>query len=173
MKYLFLLFSLFYCLFGCKSPKQNHQAAEKLDSVEFSLLMKKYNIRYCWDTIYFPYSIEYDDIIKAKHQLIKRAEIGDIYKKDSLTYVSLNTGDIEIFLFRFPVTTEQEMELRDTSFNFSFVVSIIDIKKISLVTNCENDDGELYIASKEGRSFYGKGEIKEIIKKKAPKYESD
>lgn len=145
-------------------------------------LVKKYNIKYAWDTLFYDYTIDYAPVIQTQYQLIDNYRINDIYEKDGSQYISLKTGysprdyfyledDLRHGItFDLMASKEQIDSITSKYGNLIFVVNITDIikKQPSLFKGeCNIETVEnmrlLDIALITMPEFIGNGKIIDII----------
>ena len=126
MKKIILLLILLSFIFSCQSGKDESSVGKEKIINDFNT---KYNIKYEWDTLSYPYSIDYMSVIDSKYQLIDILVIDDFYEKDSVQYVSLHTGVSPIFYFDFPITNDQEQILFEDN-DLILVASVSEIHKV-------------------------------------------
>ncbi len=146
-------------LFSCQSKQNKVQDQKdkhtKTEQVYDSLVIK-YNIKYEWDTINFiRNTIDFNDILATKYQIIKTVFIEDIYQEDSTLFCRVNPSSFP-YHFTFEITKEQKDQLTQKRKNITIVVSIPDIRKTTYKGEKENFE---YMNVNE---FNGKGKIIEI-----------
>jgi len=190
MNKIVLIFLIFFAACGGKSKnnsqtKNNEQTEIQQkyikDSIsnferneQLSLLGKKMNIQYMWDTIYHRYTYEYQPILETKKQLLRDFDIFDIYYKDSILYIYLHTSNYSpIFNFELSISSEnlnllKKLQSDTLNPDFVFIVSIEKLKKYRLKLETDIDDAQtenesVSIDFDYSDDFIGKGEINEII----------
>ena len=158
--------------------------AVRKDSIVHSY-KAKYNVRYTWNDITYPKSICFDTVILSNFQLIKKAHILDIYRKDTSYYTSLMIGegddDKNKYYFDLRLSSTQAHELLKYSV-ITLIVHIDQIRKMRTPIQINADDEDNGDGSESavisfgdddiewdeihGRKFFCKGELIEIINQK-------
>ena len=167
--------------YSCISEVKKKEAKEKKDNEQYSIikdkikenLISKYSIKFELDTLTFPFEIDYKPVINSKYQLINQFAINNIYSKDSIEYISIRTGVdfyfyseyFPVFYFDFPITKDQEKEIRQNVNNITLVISIEKIQTIKFALEAEiEESASAKIILKNSNNFIVKGKIIEIIK---------
>ncbi len=120
-----------------------------------SELTEKYAVEYLIDTLRYNYSIQFEELLNTDYQLISRFRILDIYKKDSITYISIETGILPTIYFELEIPTNQVKKLLELgkcyfcTYDGIIVVKILNIKKGK---SCSTE-------VKSIMSFWGKGRV--------------
>lgn len=161
---------------ACERSNNEIDKEEKENSIKqkneevVSELSNKYSIKYSLDTLRYNYSIQFEDLLNTKYQLISRFRVQDIYNQDSITYVKVETG-------RYPTTyylnlriseIEQEKLLslnksRYSRANAVMIITLQEIRKIDLTFESYPEDHDYYsIEFESSESFAGKGQVIEV-----------
>lgn len=165
-----------------EDTKQAQIDADKKEKEQFIFdLVKKYNIKYEWDTLKYDYSINYLPVIESQYQLVNNFRINDIYEKEGDQFISIKTGyfpddilfiyfldkdDLEpCFSFDLKVTTEQMDRLNKTKDDFILVVNITDIikKQPYLLKGAANGESMENIELVTMPEFIGNGKLIDVI----------
>lgn len=137
---------------------------EKLKVI--SELTSKYNIAYNIDTVRFRYSIDCEPILKSKYLLTELFFINDIFKIDSIHFVTINVRGRNgaIGNLTFPISKEQIQLFTNKELVNILVVHISEIKKIKFVFKGEVEDEEwASVSLANSTGFTSKGELIEIV----------
>lgn len=190
-KYLKIPLILFILLLvNCSDKKEEEEKKYDLekqlkDSKEkelISIIKKRYDIGFKWDTIRLKYSNDFNPTIETKNQLIEKFTILDFYNKDSLEYISICAGNrkgykydkVPYYIFDFVINKVQK-ETINKHYTPSFrngnnkgiklVVFINKINKIKLKIVTDSDDEKETVSNslENPNGFIGFGKIIDII----------
>lgn len=187
MKYLTLLVILFIFFASCNEGNdksksdyaEKRQIEENLKWEKLSKIAKKYDAIAGFDTLSFPYSYEYQNLLSKNNKiLLDDFSIDDIVRKDSVYIVSIQK---EYFFIEIKCSLNQIQELLsdrtdENSWHHYFsngeiIVAINSIKKVRFqieteVENSGSEDEEPEVNLDLGTSddFLLKGELFAIIK---------
>ena len=179
MKKLTYIYLSILILFSCdatdelnnKKIKEQELFENKKETI-ISEITNKYQIKYCFDTISYIYTINYDKVIETNFQLIKNFQIIDIYKKENQNFITVNCGMYPSFYFDL-IIKENELNkiLNDNDSEYEYynnsliVVKINEIQKIKLgIISYPDDESNCSIEIDSYNDFIVKGEIIDFIK---------
>lgn len=157
---LLLVFS-----FGCNTEENQKRKESEIKQVEIenkiSKLVKENHIVFKWDTLDYPYTIQYKNIVlKSEKQLIERAKIIDIFEKDSITIVRLSCNNYPMFIMDLIVRDKKYLDgiIQNTSKyqELENVIIIVSIKKIQKMTLDIYPIDDYYDADEYGNQQYTK-----------------
>lgn len=179
-KYVFLFILIFISCQDKEENENNRLQQNQLKCIEKA--EKFYKINYIIDKLdkkEFYYTIDFKPIINSRYQIIKDFELSDIFEKDSMYYVSLNTGRKRYFHFDFELSYQQLMLLKDTDRYKPNCILIVDIteilkmkfsviseiREITEISEMADINGLSISKSHLGSSvdYIGKGKIEKII----------
>ena len=154
------LISLMACETKNNKPDKDEEQKVLQNKKEnlLSELTEKYAVEYLIDTLRYNYSIQFKELLETDYQIISRFRILDIYKKDSITYISIETGFLPTIYFELEIPTNQVKKLLELekcyfcTHDGIFVVKILNIKKGK---SCSTE-------VKSIMSFWGNGKVIEI-----------
>lgn len=148
--------------------KQENIVKQKYNKV-VSDLSNKYSIKYSIDTLRYDYSIQFEDLLNTKYQLISRFKVHDIYNQDSISYVKVKAGRYPSYYLslRISQTDQKKMLSLSKSYysrtNAIMVISLEGIKKIDLTFDSfPEDQNYCTIEFESSMSFAGKGQVIEV-----------
>jgi hypothetical protein len=166
---------IFIVIVGCSRNNEaiNQEEQEKLIQQENEKIVyelsDKYSIKYSLDTIKYNYSLQFEDLLNTKYQLISRFRVQDIYNQDSITYVKVEIGKYPTYYLNLGISeTEQEKLLLHNKSHYSranavMVITLQEIRKIDLTFESYPEDQDYYLIEFESsRSFAGKGQLIEV-----------
>jgi hypothetical protein len=169
--YILIIIALTAC--GRSNNETDKEEKEKLVEEKYekiiSELTDKYSIKYSLDTLRYDYSIQFEDMLNTKYQLISFFRIQDIYKQDSISYVKVETGFYPTYYLNLRISeTEQEKLLAlEKSFfsqaNAVMIIALQEIRKIDLTfESYPADQNYCSIEFESSMSFTGKGQVIEV-----------
>lgn len=123
-----------------------------------SKLTEKYAVEYLIDTLRYNYSIQFEELLKTDYQLINRFRILDFYKKDSLAYISIETGILPTLYFDLEIPTNQYKNILGLEKGYFCIHDEIIVVKILDINKARSCSTEV----KSIMSFWGKGRVIEI-----------
>jgi hypothetical protein len=144
--------------------KEKDEIKKKEKQNKIDELTRKYNVKYKLDTVRLRYSIEYQPILESGHLLleIKQLNINDIFKIDSLYYVSIDPkGTISELIL--PITEEQIKLLSDKNLFHFLIVDINHIKKIKFVFRGELEGEDVSVNLENSTGFSANGKLIEMV----------
>lgn len=174
---LFIL-SLFF-FGGCGESSREKEIRERIEQDRkekdnyISNIVSQFGIKYCWDSIYFEHSIDYQPVLNTQYQLINNFSISDIYTKNGSTYTFITVGLFEKIYFELECTQEQIDLLRnkktysDNSQNETLlIVSVSEIKKINFPVTIEyyDDDFNYSTESDDEEGFKANGRLVDLVR---------
>ncbi|MCZ4410527.1 hypothetical protein O3Q51_17045 [Cryomorphaceae bacterium 1068] len=179
-----LIFLLTTCSFTDEKAEEIHreqrqseiQKAEKQERKQRILKewAKEYEINALWDTLDYPYSIQYENLIVNGYQIIEDAEILDIYSKGEEKYASIKTRGFSASYFDLKLTEGHVKKvLSENSDSFlgimdecMMVIKIDRIRQfgVKLETDYDEDYGWSYLVDADEFFVIGKVVEIEIIK---------
>jgi len=167
--YIAIVITLTACgrRFNSKEQEELQKLVIQKNEEIFSQLTDKYSIKYSLDTLSYDYSIEYEDMLSTKYQLINRFRILDIYKHDSISYVQIEAGFFPTYFLNLRISDADQEKLlklgRAYFFNAVLVVSLQEIRNIHFTfRSCPEAPESNSIEVGSSMSFAGKGEVIEV-----------
>lgn len=175
--FILILIALSVCVLYFKQTKKEKDfEAEKTLVVQknekfVKELSDKYSIKYCLDTLHYDYSIQSEDMLKTKYQLIRGFRIQDIYIQDSISYVKAENGTFYLNLKIDKTELEKLLtHINLDMFRYSYqveyimIVNLEEIKKIDFAFESYPEYQEEYcsIEIESSNIFVGKGRIIEV-----------
>lgn len=159
-------------IYSCNNDSNNEKEINAEKQVTENIieeLVSKYRISYDWDTVRYPFSIDYKPVLNTQYQFISYFRVIDIYESDSSNTVCIKAS---VFYFYFPVSREQ-INILESSKDLMMIVSIDKIKKIEFgVTgkiedsDTEDDPASVILNIETPRRYRGTGKIIEIVSPK-------
>jgi hypothetical protein len=174
---LFILSLLFFG--GCGESSSEKKIRERIEQNRqekdnyLSNIVSQFGIKYCWDSIYFEHSIDYQPVLNTQYQLINDFSISDIYSKNGSTYTFIKVGLFENIFFELECT-QQQIDLLRNKNTYSdnlqnetlLIVSVSEIKKMNFPVTIEyyDDDFNSSTESDEEEGFKANGRLVDLVR---------
>ncbi|WP_162425922.1 hypothetical protein [Pontibacter pudoricolor] len=174
MKIKILLQILFLLLVSC-SPSEESSRIEKLNRLNkqkeklVNDLVIKYDVKYIIDTLNFKYSIDFHPVVNSRYQLIQDGDITDIYKRDSIDYITINTGYSPTFYIDLQANHKQIEQLRSGNNYVILVIDLESIKKLKFTLEGEFNSEFINLNLEDSEDFKGTGKLIDVITLPKPK----
>lgn len=164
-------------LISCNQKKNEMTEKETLENqieqkneIIISNLKEKYSIKYSLDTVRYKYTIQFEDMMRTKYQLIQRFGIQDIFVEDGISYINvLNvTTNRNLYLkLTIPETEKEKLLSQKASssrfINAALVVSLNEFKKIDMIVKSNHDAIDYCtIELTDSEGFFGNGQVAEV-----------
>jgi len=167
---IIILLVLNSCWFKEEKKTEEDLEFKKIRSALEQTLMRKYSIKASFDTLRILYSLDFDSEIGNYQMVSRNVKIMDIYKEDSINYVSLSVGIPRNYLkLSLGSNTLRELLNIKSSAGYIFkkilVIKINKIKKIDFVLDVSpmEEYGYTVELSDHSRNFFGEGELIEMV----------
>ena len=168
--------SIFYILIvtillSCNDKKSEVSKGRELKTEFVQQLKKKYSTTHVWSTNVLDgkkYSIEFEEIVNSRVQLIQYFDIIDVFRKNHKVYLLVD-ADLE-FIFELEIEeamVSKVISLGEYSYTKSPCVLIVNIdyfRKPSITLNAdidfiEDEEPFAYMDYVSSTTFYGKGKL--------------
>ncbi len=174
MKKLSIITLILFILFGCSNKKEISDEERQKDIIKqrneriISELSDKYAIRYSLDTIRYDYTIQFDELLETKYQMVKRFEIQDIYCIDSISYVKVNISHFPTYYLLLEISQKDRQKLLSLEKSFRrerdvvMIIELQEIKKMDLEYDFVGESScSIDIIAAD--IFLGKGQVIEVL----------
>lgn len=123
-----------------------------------SKLTEKYAVEYLIDTLRYNYSIQFEELLKTDYQIVSNFMINDIYRRDSLVYISLRVFSYPAIHLNLEISPNQIGEILKLEKKLIMFIDGVFVIKLS-----EINKGEFGTTGTENlMSFWGKGQVFEL-----------
>lgn len=172
MKNLIYVILALLILFACG---RNDEKSDRVKEIERrnsnkknvkAELTKKYNIQYSFDTIDYYHSIQFNELLSSKYQLICDIEIHDIYLKNGVLILSVQTGLLPTYYFELSISKEQAKQIIDYDKSYfnkpkaALVIQTFEICKMKYPINYLDYDAGKVVGNLN--TFFCRGQVIEI-----------
>ncbi|MEZ4908982.1 MAG: hypothetical protein R2771_15390 [Saprospiraceae bacterium] len=179
-KLIFIFLSFF--LIGCYNNEKTEREIQEeyrtrienvnkeFEEKQIQKIVDEYQIKYCWDTMNYEFSIEYDTIINSGIQLIEDMTLIDVFRIDSIVYLKTECHASPNIYFNLatsnPTIWKEIINKKDKnslSYKYIFIVKIHEIKKVLFEYDVYEGDFDEYIecsaSLEDSENFVGYGEL--------------